>query len=718
MKASLDLLLRSQADGSLLALLVGPGLQATFSVAQPPRLDAHYQAWRDRFVAHHDQSRPEIPVHVLQHYSDRLLQEMRRWLEQPEWNPLSQALQSHPALPLRVDVESSLPQLSRLPWEGVIPERSTWRIQQTQAAQKRSRPGQVRQPRLLLLVGDEHSLDLAAEIQRLEALQRSGRIALTVLRGEGCNSSAIGQQLEQLQGWDALIFLGHSEADSSSGGRLHLGDGSWLAAQSLDLDLQQAAVNGLQLLLLNSCSGWNWADHALQCGVNWAVCFREVVPSDAAASAFEQILLALEAGHDLVAAMKQARKQLVQDNNGNTALLLTLTGNSAAEPFRLPLRRRRLFRLRLQRSSRTQAVAAAVFALIGAFSDVVPWNPIQQELLNQRLRLQSDYRMLTAQFGPSTDAMPVLLLEKRRAYPELGVLVPPGTQRISREALRQVLLRVSPDRVPRVGLDAVLDEPAVEPDATKQLAILIAAQHRPMLFAGYFGSDSDGSQAGNYSKPVPALAQAGLKAYDLSVNTDPGWWSFEKQRQVPLQLKASIRSGFFANALAGAPDDVRLPVDAVIDWSLNWGAMLRRISTEQLAALEGPVLLVGTDGQISSEQPDLFDSPAAAISALKRWQLPINSMPGAMVQGVLAQSLTMRHWLTPASALGTTLLAAGMGVLIAAYQECRRQRLWLVLVSCIAWTLIGYQLLIISALLIPLVLPMAALATVALIRKY
>ena len=102
--------------------------------------------------------------------------------------------------------------------------------------------------------------------------------------------------------------------------------------------------------------------------------------------------------------------------------------------------------------------------------------------------------------------MPVLLLEKRRAYPELGVLVEPETQRISREALRRVLLRVSPDRVPRIGLDTVLDEPAIEPYATKKLAKLIATQQRPMLFAGYFGPASDGPQAGGVFQPVPALA--------------------------------------------------------------------------------------------------------------------------------------------------------------------------------------------------------------------
>ena len=155
----------------------------------------------------------------------------------------------------------------------------------------------------MLLIGDEQSLDLTKEIQRLEDLQLSGRIALKVLRGVECSGSGIRQQLGHHQGWDALIFLGHSEADSSNGGRLQLGDGSWIAAQSLAQDLQQAAVKGLKLVLLNTCDGWSWADHALQCGIDWAVCFREVVPSQAAASAFEQILRALEAGNDLVAAI-------------------------------------------------------------------------------------------------------------------------------------------------------------------------------------------------------------------------------------------------------------------------------------------------------------------------------------------------------------------------------------------------------------------------------
>ena len=171
----------------------------------------------------------------------------------------------------------------------------------------------------------------------------------------------------------------------------------------------------------------------------------------------------------------------------------------------------------------------------------------------------------------------------------------------------------------------------------QRMAKLIAMQQRPMLFAGYFGSASDGPQAGEYSKPVPALARAGLKAYDLAVNTDPGWFSSEKQRQVPLQLKAAIKRGFFANALANPPDDIHLPADAVIDWTLDWGAMLRRIRPAQLTTLEEPVLLVGTDAkQIKKSRTFLIPPPLQSCS--KTGSRPSTVCPEQWSKGTGAKS--------------------------------------------------------------------------------
>ncbi len=711
---TLNLLLKRQRDEHILALLIGPGLQTSFTVSQHKRLDQQYEAWLRRFIAHHDPSGIEVPAHVLQHYRDQLCKELNSWLLSPEWSDLQTALAAHPQIPIQLEIDASLPSLIRLPWESWIPDRQLWRTQQIQG-QIDTKGTPSRKPRLLLLVGDEGKLDLTSELDRLEALRRSGRIALTVLRGKACSSEAIRSALAQSPGWDALLFLGHSEADPSNGGRLHLGDHSWIAAQSLDQDLKQASTRGLKLVLLNSCSGLDWANRALQFGVNWAVCFREVVPSAAAATTFQQILLALEKGSDLITAVEEARVTLLRIGDSSSALLLSALGHKVAEPFQLPLRKRRQFLLRLKNSTKSQAIAAAMVTAIGLITDVVPWNPINQGLLNQRLRLQRVYRDITHQPGPKTSALPVLLLGKRRAYPELGVLVAPETSRISRVALQEVLRRASPQNIPRIGLDAILDEPAVEPAATQQLAELIKQQKRPELFAGYYGSTSDGPGAGSFSKPVPVLASVGLRAYDLAINTDPGWWSDTRQRQVPLQLKAAITNSFFSHAVAGNPSAV-MPTDAVIDWSLDWQRMLHRIHPDQLSRLQTPVLLVGNDGQMSLEQPDLFNPPSAALDALVEWQLPTNSLPGAMVQGVLAQSLRMGHWLMPSSTAMTSLLSAGIGVLAAAGMQKKNRRIVLLLIAASIFTVLCFQWAAAIKLLIPIFIPAAALFSTALVR--
>lgn len=46
-------------------------------------------------------------------------------------------------------------------------------------------------------------------------------------------------------------------------------------------------------------------------------------------------------------------------------------------------------------------------------------------------------------------------------------------------------------------------------------------------------------------------------------------------------------------------------------------------------------------------------------------------MPGVFIQAVLAQSMSLRQWLTPISQAFTTALAAGLGVLLAAAQADR-----------------------------------------------
>ena len=82
------------------------------------------------------------------------------------------------------------------------------------------------------------------------------------------------------------------------------------AAHALQADLAEAAGLGLNLALLNSCSGIDLARGFTAAGVGWVVCFREPVPTGAASQAFSTLLNALENGRALPDAVLEAGHQL------------------------------------------------------------------------------------------------------------------------------------------------------------------------------------------------------------------------------------------------------------------------------------------------------------------------------------------------------------------------------------------------------------------------
>ena len=161
-----------------------------------------------------------------------------------------------------------------------------------------------------------------------------------------------------------------------------------------------------------------------------------------------------------------------------------------------------------------------------------------------------------------------------------------------------------------------------------------------------------------------------------------------------------------------------MTADAVIDWSIDWRPLLRRVELQELSALKAPALVVGTDGSLDRDGADLFSAPGAMDPALTQiWQGAERKVPGVLIQAVLAQSLSLRHWLTPVSQTLITALAAGLGVLLAAAQANRRRRLWLVTAIIVVAVPMCWQLAIAQLWLIPFALPLAALTATALLRR-
>ena len=720
--ANINLVIRQEAINpvELQVFITAPGCNNAFAVPEPNQLYVLQKAWRHRFLKHHDPAFvwPQGAA-VAKTYSDKLRLALQQWIESPAWKPLQQLLTELPSLPLTIRLEQVKNELCSLPWESLCLQRPIWRVDGNGLSNIKQVTLQARKPRVLLVVGAEEGLNLDGEINQLTQLQRSGRIQLTMLSAEHCSADALRNALAKSSGWNAVLYLGHSSS-GPMGGVLHLGDGSQINGQSLESHLAIAAKNGLRLLLFNSCSGLQLASIAAQAGINWSICFLELVPSKAAATAFAELLTGLEAGANLVSSLAKTRAILASNESFEGCdLLLATVATSEAEQFKLPLRRRRQLVLRLASSSKMQAIAAGAFTGVAILMDLTPANPINTFLLDRRLDVQRTWRQLVKQPGPKVDernkTIPVLLLDPATMIQTLGV--PAVADHTSRYALAEVLKRTPPDQVPVVGLDVLIDQPR---SGTNQLAEVIQKQPGRRVVAGYLSPYSYPSQGavGSTWFQSSILNKVGMETADLAVGTVA---SAGSSKPLPLRTQYAISKEHFAGALSNHPQRV-LPSDRIIDWSLNWANWIQLVQPVDLATLKSKLLLVGTNGYLGNNAVDIFYAPSSVEWAPLRGDKPLwngrpSEVPGVLVQAVLIQSLNLNHWLTPVSQTLCTGAAAALGVLLAAFYEQRRNRLIAVGLIISIICPLAFYLAIWQLILVPLVIPFLALLTTMSIKN-
>ena len=720
--ANINLVIRQEAinPAELQVFITAPGCNNAFAVPEPNQLYELQKAWRHRFLKHHDPAFvwPQGAA-VVKTYSDKLRLALQQWIESPAWKPLQQLLTDLPSLPLTIRLEQVKAEICSLPWESLCLQRPIWRVDGNGLSNIKQVTLQARKPRVLLVVGAEEGLNLDGEINQLTQLQRSGGIQLTMLRAEHCSAVDLRNALAERTGWNAVLYLGHSSS-GPMGGVLHLGDGSQINGQSLESHLAIAAKNGLRLLLFNSCSGLQLASIAAQAGINWSICFLELVPSKAAATAFAELLTGLEAGADLVSSLAKTRAILASNESFEGCdLLLATVATSEAEQFKLPLRRRRQLVLRLASSSKKQAGCALAFTAVAVLMELTPSNPVNTYLLDRRLDVQRTWRQLVKQPGPQVDVsnkpIPVLLLDPATMIQALGV--PAVADHTSRYALAEVLKRTPPDQVPVVGLDVLIDQPR---SGTNQLAEVIKQQHERRIVAGYLSPYSYPSQGavGSTWFQSSILNKVGMETADLAVGTAA---SAGSSKPLPLRTQYAISKEHFAGALSNHPQRV-LPSDRIIDWSLNWANWIQLVQPVDLATLKSKLLLVGTNGYLGNNAVDIFYAPSSVEWAPLRGDKPLwngrpSEVPGVLVQAVLIQSLNLNHWLTPVSQTLCTGAAAALGVLLAAFYEQRRNRLIAVGLIISIICPLAFYLAIWQLILVPLVIPFLALLTTMSIKN-
>ncbi|HEY9642153.1 MAG TPA: hypothetical protein V6C57_16825, partial [Coleofasciculaceae cyanobacterium] len=311
--------------------------------------------------------------------------------------------------------------LAKFPWEaweigaefgvsGIRWVRTPSNIHQELPTDLRQRQGR---PRVLLILGDDTGLNFQADRQAVQSIDRLADVQFVGWQ-RGQNSlevkTTIAQAIADEQGWDILLFAGHSNESQTGGGELGIAPGVSMYIREIEAQLKLARDRGLQFALFNSCEGLNIAESLIdRVGLSQVAIMREPIHNRVAQEFLTEFLHHLGRYQDVQASLLAAC-QLLKLNKIHTYpsayLIPSLFCHPSATPFRLspPHWKRWMPGL-------TQAIALTLCLVLS----VLP--PVQSVLLDARLAVQAIYRDASGQVPPIGQVSPHNLAAKVKVPP-------------------------------------------------------------------------------------------------------------------------------------------------------------------------------------------------------------------------------------------------------------------------------------------------------------
>lgn len=318
--------------------------------------------------------------------------------------------------------------------------------------------------RILAILGDDTGLNFEADREAVRSLMHIADVQFVGWQPQQTPTEVIQQISDAIaneQGWDVLIFAGHSNETEMTKGELGIAPGVSISISEITPQLIAAKKRGLQVAIFNSCSGLNIAEALINLGFSQVVVMREPIHNSVAQEFLVRFLQGLSKHLDVYDSILAARQFLRLEKSHiypSAYLVPSLFCHPGATLFRIsPFHWKRLRQI-LPR--RTEVIALCVCL---AFS----WIPSFQEfLMDGRMFTQSVYRNLTTQV-PSEKMPPVALVQiDTESIYHAGIF---QLHPINRSYLARVIDRLRELNASVVGIDVVLDTPQYPPSGDKEL---------------------------------------------------------------------------------------------------------------------------------------------------------------------------------------------------------------------------------------------------------
>ena len=190
--------------------------------------------------------------------------------------------------------------------------------------------------RILAILGDPTRIDLEEDRRILEQLSGVGEMCILPQP----NLNDLSDALEDRQGWDIVLFSGHSHSDRDyKNGTIYINKNEQISIGQLNYALEIMIETGLKLAVFNSCKGLGLANYLASLNIPQVIFFREGVPDKVAHDFLREFLKEFVQGKPLNQAVNRARR-ILESFHPNlpyvTWLPLIMYQHPSVKPWVLP----------------------------------------------------------------------------------------------------------------------------------------------------------------------------------------------------------------------------------------------------------------------------------------------------------------------------------------------------------------------------------------------